>query len=232
MSSTTSPPAPARKQKAAAIGWLLTIGFNVVAPILIHNFAHAHGASEFTAILLSGLGPVADTAVYLAWHRRVDEFAVISLIFLALSGVAALVGPHDAKLLLAKDSLVTGLFGLVLLASLVASRPMMFYFGRKFATDGTQEQVAWWNGLWQFEGFRRVQRNLTIGWGIGFVIEAVLRVVFVYSLSNGQALAVNNVLPYAFTGGLIFWTMKYARRAQARGRALGAPEAPAAAGAL
>ncbi|MFF7637254.1 VC0807 family protein [Kitasatospora sp. NPDC008050] len=232
MSSTTSPPAPARKRKAAAIGWLLSIGLNVVAPILIYNQAHAHGASDFTAILLSGLGPVLDIAVYLAWHRRADEFAIVSLIFLALSGIAALVGPHDAKLLLAKDSLVTGLFGLVCLASLAAARPLMFYFGRKFATDGTKEQVAWWNGLWQFEGFRRVQRNLTIGWGTGYLVEAALRVVCVYSLSNGQAVTVNNILPYAFTGGLIFWTMTYARRAQARGRAAGAPGAPEAAGAV
>ncbi|MGF1429923.1 VC0807 family protein [Kitasatospora sp. LaBMicrA B282] len=226
MSSTTPPPAPARKRKAAALGWVLSLSLNVMAPILIYNQLKSHGATDFQAVLAGGLGPLLDIAIYLAWHRRADEFAVISLVFIGLSGVAALVGPHDAKLLLAKDSLVTGLFGVLCLVTLLMSRPLMFYFGRKFATDGTPEQVAWWNGLWQYPGFRLVQRNLTIGWGIGYLLEAAVRVVCVYSLSDGQAVSVNNVLPYAVTGLLVFWTMTYARRAQARGRAAGAPATP------
>lgn len=40
------------------------------------------------------------------------------------------------------QSAVTGLFGLVLLISLLLPRPVMFYFGRKFGTDGSREGVA------------------------------------------------------------------------------------------
>ncbi|WP_145905077.1 VC0807 family protein [Kitasatospora viridis] len=219
MSSTTAPPpAPARKRSSAALGWVISIAFNVVAPILIYNHFHGH-TSEYVALLLSGLGPVLDIVIYLAWHRRADEFAMISLLFVAITVVVSFIGPHDARLLLAKDSAVTGLFGLLCLATLAAPRPLMFYFGRKFATDGTPEQVAWWNGLWQFEGFRTVQRNLTIGWGVGMLVEAVVRIACVYSLSHGTVVTVNSVLPYAFTGVLVFWTMSYARRAQARGAA-------------
>ncbi|MDH6137647.1 hypothetical protein P3T37_007080 [Kitasatospora sp. MAA4] len=226
MSAPTTPqPAPARKGSAAALGWLLSIGFNVVAPIVIYNQLHAHGVGDFTALLLSGLGPVLDIAVYLAWHRRVDEFAIISLVFVALTAIVSLVGPHDARLLLVKDSFVTGLFGLLCLASLAAPRPLMFYFGRKFATDGTPAAVAWWNGLWQFPGFRTVQRNLTIGWGVGYLAEAALRIALVYTLSTSAMVTVNNVLPYVVTGGLVFWTISYARRAQARGAAAAAAAA-------
>jgi hypothetical protein len=218
-STTTTPPAaPARKGSSAALGWLISIGFNVVAPILIYNHFHGH-TSEYVAVLLSGLGPVIDIAIYLAWHRRVDEFAMVSLIFVALTLIVSFIGPHDAKLLLAKDSAITGLFGLLCLATLAAPKPLMFYFGRKFATDGTPEQVAWWNGLWQYPGFRTVQRNITIGWGVGYLLEALIRIVCVYSLSNGSVVTVNNVLPYAVTGLLVFWTIGYARRSQARGAA-------------
>jgi hypothetical protein len=217
--SAVAPTAPARKGGTAALSWIISILFNVVAPILIYNQAHAHGLNDYTAILLSGLGPVVDIVIYVGWHRRLDEFAIFSLIFVALSAIAAGVGPHDTRLLLAKDSLITGLFGVICLVSLAAPKPLMFYFGRKFATDGTPEQVAWFTGLWQYEGFRRVQRNLTIGWGVGSLIEAAIRVVLVYTLSAGSVVTVNNILPYAFTGGLIFWTMSYARRAQARNQA-------------
>ncbi|MFF4818031.1 VC0807 family protein [Kitasatospora sp. NPDC001309] len=229
MSTAVAPTAPARKGKAAALGWLISIAFNVVAPIMIYNQLHDHGYNESTAILLSGLGPVLDTVIYLAWHRRIDEFAVVSLVFVALTLVVSLVGPTDPKMLLAKDSFVSGLLGVLYLASLAAPKPIMFYFGRKFATDGTPEMVSWWNSMWQYPGFRLVQRNLTVVWGTAFILEAALRIVFVYTLSHGTVVTINSVLPFAVLGGLIYFTITYAKRAGARGRA--AAEAAAAAAA-
>ncbi|MGW2485711.1 VC0807 family protein [Streptomyces sp. NPDC001606] len=230
MSSATSQP-PARKRSTAAVGWFLTIALNVVAPILIYNQLHDHGYSESTAILVSGLGPVLDIVIYLAWHRRIDEFAIVSLLFVALTLVISFIGPDDPRLLLAKDSFVTGLVGVVYLATLAAPRPLMFYFGRKFATDGTPQMIDWWNGMWQYPGFRRVQRNLTIVWGLAFIVEAVLRIVLVYRLSHSQMVTVNSFLPYVVIGVLVYWTMTYARRASARGRAAtAAAQATATAG--
>ncbi|MFJ9611287.1 VC0807 family protein [Kitasatospora sp. NPDC101176] len=229
MSTSIAPAAPARKGKAAALGWLVSLTFNVAAPILIYNQLHDHGYSESAAILLSGLGPVLDTVIYLAWHRRIDEFAVVSLVFVGLSLVVALIGPQDPKMLLAKDSFVSGLLGVFYLASLAAPRPIMFYFGRKFATDGTPEMVSWWNGMWQYPGFRRVQRNLTIVWGTAFVLEAVLRIALVYTMPHGTVVTVNSILPYAVLGGLVYFTIAYAKRAGARGRAQAEAQARAAA---
>ncbi|MEU6281051.1 VC0807 family protein [Streptomyces sp. NPDC047028] len=217
--SGSAPQPPARKRSTAAVGWLITIALNVVAPIVLYNQLHDHGYSESVAIILSGLGPALDIVIYLAWHRRVDEFAILSLTFVALTLVISLVGPDDPRLLLAKDSFVTGLLGVVYLATLAAPRPLMFYFGRKFATDGTPQMIAWWNGMWQYPGFRLVQRNLTLVWGLTFIVEAVVRVVLVYQLPHSQMVTVNSVLPYAVIGALVYWTMAYARRASARGRA-------------
>ncbi|MFC9281137.1 VC0807 family protein [Streptomyces collinus] len=217
--SSPAPQPPARKGSTAALGWLITIAFNVVAPILIYNQLHDHGYSDSVAILCSGLGPALDIAIYLAWHRRIDEFAIVSLAFMALTFVISFVGPDDPRLLLAKDSFVTGLLGAVYLTTLAAPRPLMFYFGRKFATDGTPQMIAWWNSMWQYPGFRRVQRILTVVWGVTFILEAALRIVLVYQLSHSQMVTVNSLLPYAVIGLLVYWTMAYARRASARGRA-------------
>jgi len=213
---------------ATAIGWVLTIGLNIVAPIITYNQLVEQGYGEFTALLASGIWPVVDMAVYLAWHRRVDEFAAISLLFLGLTIAVTLVGPHDTRLLLVKDSLVTGLFGAICLASLAAPRPLMFYFGRKFGTDGTAEGVARWNGLWELAGFRRVQRNLTIGWGVAYVAEALARVVLSYVLPTGTMVTLNAVLSYGVTIALVTWTITYAKRARARGAAAAAAAAAAA----
>ncbi|MEV6975006.1 VC0807 family protein [Kitasatospora sp. NPDC093806] len=214
-----------------ALGWALTIGLNIIAPIITYNQLTEHGYAEFTALLISAGWPVVDLAVYLAWRRRVDEFAAISLLFLALTIVVTLAGPHDAHFLLVKDSLITGLFGVVCLASLAAPRPLMFYFGRKFATDGSAESLERWNGLWQLAGFRRVQRNLTIGWGVAYLVEAALRVGLSYVLSTDAMQALNTVLSIAVTVLLVTWTVSYAKRARAKGAAAAAARAAEAAGA-
>ncbi|MYT22299.1 hypothetical protein GTW69_18710, partial [Streptomyces sp. SID7760] len=178
----TQPKPPARSGGAAALGWILTIGLNVVAPILTYNQLHDHGWSEFSALLVSGAWPVLDSAISLAWRRKLDEFAIVTLVFLVITAVVSLVGAHSARALLIKDSGVTGLFGLLCLATLLAPRPLMFYFGRKFATDGTPESTAWWNGLWQFDGFRRTMTVMTTVWGIAYLAEAAVRVGLVFVL--------------------------------------------------
>ncbi|RSS44669.1 VC0807 family protein [Streptomyces sp. WAC08241] len=225
------PGPPARSGGAAAIGWALTIGLNVVAPILTYDtLTEDHGWSEFGALLVSGVWPVLDSAVMVAWRRKVDEFAVVSLVFLVITAVVSLVGAHTARALLIKDSGVTGLFGLLCLATLLAPRPLMFYFGRKFATDGTPESAAWWNGLWQFDGFRSTMRTITLVWGVGYLVEALVRIVLAYALSTSAMVVLSPVLIYATLGALALWTAWFSRRRAAEGaRRQAAAEAAAAA---
>src|SRR3954453_15363854 len=93
------------------------------------------GFSEVAALIISGIGPVIDLAITMLVSRRVDEFSLIVLVFLVIGVITSLLF-DDPRLLLLKESAVSGLFGLVLLGSLLAPRPLMFYFGRKFATGG------------------------------------------------------------------------------------------------
>ncbi|MGW3209725.1 VC0807 family protein [Streptomyces sp. NPDC001135] len=211
------PQPPARSRGSALGGWILTIALNVAAPILTYNALRDHGWSEFAALLASGAWPVLDSAVHLAWRRRLDEFAVVTLVFLVITAVVSLVGPHSAGALLVKDSAVTGLFGLLCLATLPAPRPLMFYFGRKFATDGTAASTAWWNGLWQFEGFRRTTRTMTTVWGVAYCLEAVVRVALAFVLSTDTMVTLSPVLIYGVLGSLILWTVTYGKRARRRG---------------
>ncbi|MFZ3470081.1 VC0807 family protein [Streptomyces sp. 4.24] len=210
---------PARSGAAAATGWILTIGFNVVAPILTYNMLTDRGWSEFAALLASGVWPVVDSAVHLAWRRKIDEFAVVTLVFLVITALVTLIGAHSARALLIKDSGVTGLFGLLCLATLLAPRPLMFYFGRKFGTDGTPAGVAYFNGLWQYPDFRFVMRRMTTVWGVAYLAEALVRIALVYLLDTGTMVVVSPILIYAVLGSLILWTVRYSKRSQAEGEA-------------
>ncbi|WP_238011959.1 VC0807 family protein [Dactylosporangium sp. AC04546] len=206
------------------LGWGPTLVANVVLPLLTYSWLTDRGLTEASALALSGVWPAVEVAVMFAVRRRVDEFGVLTLIIIAL-GVGSSLALRDGRLVLFKESAVTGLFGLLLLASLLARRPLMFYFGRRFATDGSPERVAWWDGLWQYAGFRRTQRILTVVWGVTFLAEAALRIELTEVLSIDTMVVINAVLPYAVTAALVTWTILYSR--QARRRAPAAAVAPA-----
>ncbi|MEV0979256.1 VC0807 family protein [Streptomyces sp. NPDC049915] len=211
------PAPPARSRAAALGGWALTIGLNVAAPILTYNALRDHGWSEFAALLASGAWPVLDSAVHLAWRRRFDEFAVVTLVFLVITAVVSVVGPRSALSLLIKDSAVTGLFGLLCLVTLLAPRPLMFYFGRKFATDGTAASTAWWNGLWEYAGFRTTLRTMTTVWGVAYCLEAGVRIALACTLSTDTMVTLSPVLIYGVLGALALWTAAYGKRARRKG---------------
>ncbi|MEV4438794.1 VC0807 family protein [Streptomyces sp. NPDC049577] len=226
---SSAPAAPSgRAGRTRVLSWIVSIVLNVVMPVVTYNQLTGAGWGDFTALVVSGLWPVVDMAVYLIWHRRIDEFAVVTLIFMVLTLVVTAVGPHSTRLLLVKDSFITGLFGVVCLASLAAPRPLMFYTGRKFGTDGTKEGVERWNGLWALPGFRRTIRIITTVWGVSYLAEAVVRVGLSYALSTDAMVTVNSVLAYGVPAAVIFWTIRYSKQARAKGEAASAAAAAAA----
>ena len=204
--------------RRAALNWALTILFNIVLPLFTYFTLVGNGVSEVPALLISGAWPVLELGISLAVSRHIDEFSIISILFIAL-GVVAGLGFNSARLVLVKESVVTGLFGVVTLVSLALPRPLMFYFGRKFATDGSAAGVAAWNALWQYPSFRRTQRVITIVWGVAFVIEAAVRIALTYALSTDTMAVVSAIAPWVVLVGLITWTISYGRRARARAAA-------------
>jgi lysylphosphatidylglycerol synthetase-like protein (DUF2156 family) len=214
MTVESAPSVPRAGLRGALLTWVPTIVLNIVLPIVTYSVLTDRGVGEVPALLISGVWPALETVLSLTFRRKMDEFSIFALIFLGLGVVAAL-GFNSPRLLLVKESVVTGLFGVVTLVSLLAPRPLMFYFGRRFATNGTAESIDWWNGLWQYPNFRRTQRVITIVWGVAMCAEAALRIVLAYQLSTDAMVVVTNVLPYVVLVGLITWTITYGKR-QAR----------------
>lgn len=122
---------PASDQPAI-LNWLPTIVMNVVLPtvtyFVLNGSAHV---KPVPALLISGIWPAVELGYTIWRQRRIDEFSVFVLIGLAV-GVVTTVVSRDARAVFLKDWLVWGLFGLVLLASMLIGRPLMFYFGRRF----------------------------------------------------------------------------------------------------
>lgn len=198
--------------------FLLTAIFDIGVAIAVFDLAKGRGFSDQVAYLLSGVGPLIMIAITWVRARALSGASLIILVFLVLSSLAAFIGGADSRLLIVKDSAVTAGFGLACLISLLLPRPLMFYFGAKFGTDGSRDGIAYWNGLWRYPEFRKVQYRINNVWGAAYLIEAALRIVLVYSISSfSVAYTVTTILPFVILAGLISWTVATGIRARRQG---------------
>jgi hypothetical protein len=178
--------------------------------------SYAPRVSQVVALGLSATFPTVNGLVAIVRRRHVDIIGAIVLVSIAVSIVAVLVG-GDAKLLLIRESFVTGAVGVLCLTSLLWPRPLIFYIGRQFSVGDDPAGITEFNALWQSPRARHTFRVMTIVWAIGWMSEFALRVVMVWTLSIPVVLAIS---PFVFNGitmSLIAWTLAYGRRQRQRG---------------
>jgi hypothetical protein len=200
--------------------------FDVAGPLALYNALRHVGMTVVPALLLSGIPPALGVAIGAIRNRRLDVIGALVLAGIAVGVVLALV-THNPKLILAEGSVPTTFFGISCLASLWARRPLMFTFALEFIGPDTaqgQEMTRLWR---QYEGYRRVFRVITAVWGVGFLIEAALRIVVIYHTSTGIALGSSMITPFIFAGVLSAWTVAYGTRQRKKGERMMAAAGPA-----
>jgi hypothetical protein len=192
---------------------LIFLAVNVGLPLLIyHQLARQRG--EGTALLLSSVPPLAWSGWDLARFRRVDAISLLVLlgIFLSLGAIAVGGSP---RLLLLRESLVTGLIGLGFLASMLRAKPLMFYLARSTVAKESAEALQAFEAAWSKRRLVRFMRLTTLAWGSGLVAEALLRCWLAWAWPIERFLAIVPVISYGTYFGLMGWTMWYARRLRA-----------------
>lgn len=195
---------------------------DVALPIATYYVLVGQGVPAFWAFLLSGVWPTGKSVLSLIRQRRVDELGMFVLILIILGTLVSLLF-HDPRWLLLKDLAFTCGLGLVYLATLLMRRPLTFYFGRKFATDGSAAARARWDEYWEeLSVFRHGQRVITSVWGLTLLIEGLIRIPATFVLPLNVMVVVSNVMPLLVITALIFWTISYGQRNKERSRAQGA----------
>ena len=188
---------------------------DVAAPLAAYSLLRSAGLSAVTALLLSGVFPAAGVAIGVARNRRLDVVGALVLAGIVVGTILGL-ATHSAKLLLVEGSVPTAVFGVACLGSLRARRPLMFSFALEFTGPDTP-QGREMTTLWQHEEFRRIFRIITAVWGVGFLLEAAVRVVIVYHTSTGTALASSKATPFIWAAALSAWTVAYGTRQRKKG---------------
>ncbi len=208
-------------QRLSVRPMLLEMAFDAGIPFGCYWLSmHYLSRSEVVALLVASIFPTVKSLSGVVRRRALDPVSVLILAGL-LFGLAALRVGGGAKLLLVRESLFTGAFGLACLVSLLfrSRRPVMFYFGRFFAAGSDPARRARFDKLWQYAGFRRVQRIITLVWGMVFVGEFILRVVLIYTVSPATVLAVAPIVLGSVSLLTALWTINYAAQARKAGAA-------------
>ncbi|HWG61965.1 MAG TPA: VC0807 family protein [Streptosporangiaceae bacterium] len=214
----TAETGPATGGRLRTIAKILIL--DVAAPLATYSLLRSAGVKTVTALVLSGVVPALGVAAGIIRHRRLDVVGALVLAGIVVGTVLGLVS-HSARLVLMEASVPTAVLGVACLGSLCTRRPLMFSFALEFIGPDTAQgrEMA---GLWQYERFRRIFRIITTVWGIGFLLEAALRVAIVYDTSTGTALASSTVTPFVWVAGLLAWTVAYGARQKKKGERLAA----------
>lgn len=211
---------PAVGRKARLLSIMKIAVFDVGGPLVLYSLLRAHGFSAVAALILSGIFPAIGVAISIIQNRRLDVIGVLVLGGILVGTVLGLVS-HSARLFLLEGSVPTGLFGLVCLGSLWARRPLMYVFALEFMGADTPKGREF-ESLWQYHEFRHTFQVITAAWGVGYLVEAAIRVFIVEHTSTGTALASSKVTPFIFAGILAAWTALYGNRQRRKGERLAA----------
>jgi hypothetical protein len=187
-----------------------TLLVNGVAPFLVYTLLHAH-MSQLHALMVTALVPLADGIVGLVRQRRINAFGALVFLSLVLSSLLVLVG-GSPRLILVRESALSGLFGVLMLLSLFWPQPLVYYLARHFVAPSASAGWHTFQRAATSPRFRSFLRLLTVIWGLVTVLDAGLNTYLAFHLSVGTFLAVTPLARYGMMGGTFVWTLAHAHR--------------------
>jgi hypothetical protein len=217
-SRRTAGNSPAKSGRLRSVAKIVI--FYLAVPLAAYKLLRSAGLTAVTALLLSGVFPAVGVTTGAIRNRRLDVVGAVVLAGIVVGTLLGLVS-HSARPLLVEGSVPTAVFGVACLGSLLARRPLMFSFALEFTGPDTAKGREM-TRLWQYAGFRRVFRIITGVWGVGFLLEAALRIVLVYNTSTGTALASSTITPFLWAAILSAWTVAYGARQKKKGESMAA----------
>jgi hypothetical protein len=195
---------------------LLDIALNAIIPLALYKLSKRYvSPSELTALLIATTFPVGKSIFDFARRRQLDPVSILVLLGIGASALAVFMG-GSPKILLIRESLFTGVFGVACFGSLVLPRPMMFYFGRHFMAGSDPQRRLRYDAGWALQEVRFANRLITIVWGAVYLGEFAIRVGLIYSLPAAWVLVISPVLLGSLTLATIVWTFRYARKTRER----------------
>jgi intracellular septation protein A len=188
---------------------LPSLVLDVAMPIIVFFALRAYGVSTLLAIVAGGAFPLINVGRGWILSQRIEPLGMIVITCIIFGTAAALISGSVLVALL-KDFVLMGSFGLLFLASVIAAeRPVMFYILRQFIAGNDPVRLQWWEGLWQHAGFRAAQRRVTVVWGLGLLMEALIGTALACLLVPSQVVIISPIMAMSVLIALALWTRGY-----------------------
>ena len=178
-----------------------------VFPVIGYALLRPHVSSDATALAAVLVFPVAEIVTQRVRRGVFEPIGIIAMVGIGIGLVGAVALNGSAMLLKIRESMVTGVFGVICLASLPMSRPAMFYLGRAFATGGDPDKVAEFDARWELPTVPRRFRFVTAVWGVSLVGEALLRMALAMTIPTQAFLVISQIVNWAVLGGLLWFSV-------------------------
>ena len=192
--------------------FLIGLLWDVGLPAGVYYGGRALGYDVLPALIAGGAVALVRVAWVAAVRRRLDGVGVlVGASFAVLLVLSLFTG--DPRILLARESVLSGASGLLLVGSCLFSRPLIYTLARKVNAAKTAD----WEERWASQpAFRRHFLMLSAVFGSILLAEATLRVVLIYLLPVD---VMANLSPVLHVGGiavLVGWALWYRKHAMGR----------------
>ncbi len=197
------------KNSGMRFGFAAEVIVNFALPYAIFSY-YQSSLGDVKALIASSIPPILWSIVELVRKRRVDAISLMVIAGIVL-GLLAFLGGGSVKFLQLRENLVTGIIGLLFIASAIVRRPIIYEFARAGEARKSPEKAAAFERLQANAGFRRAMILMTVVWGIGMLAITAIASVLVYALTIREYLIVSPIVVNACFGLLVLWTFLYAR---------------------
>ena len=200
--------------------FVFELAVNFLLPWLAYRLALPH-FGETGALIVSAVPPLLWSLVELVRFRRVDALSMMIVGGIVLS-IAAMGLGGSTRMLLLRESLVSGFIGVTFLLTLPLRRPLIFYLARATVAREMEGGAARFESLWQERpALVSSMRLMTLVWGVGLSCETALRSWMALTWPIERFLAISPLIGYGVYGALTCWTLWYRKSMRSRAEAQG-----------
>ncbi|SDR99459.1 VC0807 family protein [Microlunatus soli] len=181
---------------------------DIAVPAVIYFLLRAVDIAPAYALLAAAVYSIGRVGYVAIRRHRLNLVGCLVGAGVLIGGLLTLI-TGDPRFLMARESVVSGALGLILLVSWAIRRPAIFALVRTMNSD-RPEAVGRLDQLWDGRpDFRHAMMVMTAVWGCVALAESVLRIVLVYLLPLDVMAAVSVALQLGSTALLICWTVWY-----------------------
>jgi hypothetical protein len=137
--------------------------------------------------------------------RRLDPVGIVMMAGVAGGAAASLVS-GNLFYRIVTDCLLGSAWGLAFLASLLFSRPVMFFLIRALVAGDDASRTETWNGLWRYGVFRSAMRSITATWGVAYFAGVLVELGLARVLTPDTVVTIGPLLNLGVTLLLVVFT--------------------------